>query len=977
MTYSFRCVLALIHLLAIAAQGNAQAVFIESYNCHNYYYSQFYVTFTEARAIAQSFGPSAYLVAINDQAENIWVATHASSPSVWIGLTDELNEGVFIWDSGEPTGYTNWYPGQPDGANYADCVRMYSSSGYGNWADDPDYYSTIAVIEVPIEVPTIEILSVDAKEGMNETAHNAADYKAHYVLRRANTFEVKLEVSKDYSSECHEVPFEATHTFNGAPETIDIPAYDGNVPTTLWGAQVIAETQNGDQTKTLTVKITIPPNVAIGEYEFKAIVKQRAANDPDDEQAFDDPIVILFNPWGMSDQVYLANDSDRLEYILRQFGRIWKANYPSVWTTEWSYSQFDKDGVGLTVALHLMSGLNSTDRGNARLVARRFTGMVNSHNQNGGILRGKWEKPYTGGKDPESWTGSLAILKEYQMTGGPVKFGQCWVFAGLLNTINRVVGIPSRPISNFESGHDKNANKSIEQYWDASNRYIKNISEGPWNYHAWCDAWVDHQWNAVDATPQELSGGLFQLGPAPVPDVKANAGGDYDVDFVFTEVDGDLKVYDDDGTGTYVLRLTDTTAVGKQILTKKVGANGALDITAEYKAGAAPFGPDEDSFELLPSGIAGTLTTLPTVVLGQAIEWSLVLTNNDGVSHAVNVVASAAAVDYRGVLIAEIGLTADTTISLAPSQTEQFALSIPIATYVDWTGDTLVFETALFVEVVLGAPSDAWARVGATTLVPSPVSLTKTPSGPVTKGAGVLVSASYTNPLPIDLTNAEYQLLVENGLTIGGGSESTIPIGTVPSGNSANGSSSVDTLEVGIHALSVLLDSAELSGVKGVVTIAVLPTSVTAYCFGDGSATPCPCGNNGAPGEGCANSSGSGGVLLAEGSTSVAADDLAFAAMGLLPSQPVLLFSGMNAINGGNGIAFGDGLRCAGGSVVRLSVRYPDGHGTAQWGPGLAVQGGWNPGDQRRFQAWYRDPVGSPCGANFNLTTALESSFTP
>jgi hypothetical protein len=77
------------------------------------------------------------------------------------------------------------------------------------------------------------------------------------------------------------------------------------------------------------------------------------------------------------------------------------------------------------------------------------------------------------------------------------------------------------------------------------------------------------------------------------------------------------------------------------------------------------------------------------------------------------------------------------------------------------------------------------------------------------------------------------------------------------------------------------------------------------------------------------------------------------------------------------GLSFGDGLRCAGGSVKRLGVRVPDAAGTAHWGPGLAALGQWGPGDVRFFQGWYRDPVGSSCGTNFNLSNGVEVSFWP
>jgi hypothetical protein len=150
-----------------------------------------------------------------------------------------------------------------------------------------------------------------------------------------------------------------------------------------------------------------------------------------------------------------------------------------------------------------------------------------------------------------------------------------------------------------------------------------------------------------------------------------------------------------------------------------------------------------------------------------------------------------------------------------------------------------------------------------------------------------------------------------------------------------------------------------------------------AYCFGDGTGGLCPCGNFGGAGEGCANSSGAGARMIATGSTSVGADDLGFQTAQLLPNQPALLFAGLNQVNGGAGLPFGDGLRCAGTNVRRLGVRVPDAGGGASWGPGLAAAGGWAAGDIRRFQTWYRDPVNSPCGQLFNLSHGLELVFVP
>jgi hypothetical protein len=158
---------------------------------------------------------------------------------------------------------------------------------------------------------------------------------------------------------------------------------------------------------------------------------------------------------------------------------------------------------------------------------------------------------------------------------------------------------------------------------------------------------------------------------------------------------------------------------------------------------------------------------------------------------------------------------------------------------------------------------------------------------------------------------------------------------------------------------------------------ATLDTVGLAYCFGDGTGGTCPCGNLGGSGEGCANSTGSGAVLEGSGSTSVTVDQLTFTGSNLTPTQPALLFAGLNAVNGGNGVIFGDGIRCAGGSVVRLGVRNADAAGGAEWSQNIAATLGVGAGDVRRFQAWYRDPTLSPCGANFNLSHGVELVFAP
>ena len=182
---------------------------------------------------------------------------------------------------------------------------------------------------------------------------------------------------------------------------------------------------------------------------------------------------------------------------------------------------------------------------------------------------------------------------------------------------------------------------------------------------------------------------------------------------------------------------------------------------------------------------------------------------------------------------------------------------------------------------------------------------------------------------------------------------------------SANDQAPIDLDAIGFP--SVLLTRATGSG----------PTAPgVGFCFGDGAGTPCPCLNHGSSGEGCMNINGVGAILSASGSASVAADDLVLSAS-QLTQGPGLFFQGNNAISGGSGNPFGDGLRCAGGNVKRLEVRFANAGNnfTTSTTSSIATGGNISVGQTRRYQYWYRDSGTSPCNSLFNLTNGYEVTW--
>ena len=110
---------------------------------------------------------------------------------------------------------------------------------------------------------------------------------------------------------------------------------------------------------------------------------------------------------------------------------------------------------------------------------------------------------------------------------------------------------------------------------------------------------------------------------------------------------------------------------------------------------------------------------------------------------------------------------------------------------------------------------------------------------------------------------------------------------------------------------------------------------------------------------------------------SVSADGVTLRVQRTAPNQPGLFLQGDTAMNGGMGIVFGDGLRCAGDNVVRLQLRTANFLGITSTTIPLAATGGVSAGQTRRYQWWFRDPGISPCGTEFNLSNGVQITWAP
>lgn len=178
------------------------------------------------------------------------------------------------------------------------------------------------------------------------------------------------------------------------------------------------------------------------------------------------------------------------------------------------------------------------------------------------------------------------------------------------------------------------------------------------------------------------------------------------------------------------------------------------------------------------------------------------------------------------------------------------------------------------------------------------------------------------------------------------------------------------------------LPSGYFNDVHGVVEVGSSGPPPVGFCFGDGTGTACPCANSSVlgSGQGCLNSLGFGGKLSATGGSSVANDSIVLTGTGM-PNSSCLYFQGTAQVSAGAGVGFGDGKRCAGGSVIRLGTKsnvagmssYPVGADLKVSLKGLVPAAGAT----RTYQCWYRNAANFCTVSTFNLSQGVELTWVP
>ncbi|XP_063077550.1 protein-glutamine gamma-glutamyltransferase E [Engraulis encrasicolus] len=694
----------------------------------------------------------------------------------------------------------------------------------------------------------LAIRDVDLHVKENNKAHSTEEISTkRLIVRRGQNFQLTLHTSRQFKPDADELFF-TVETGTWPSEAKGTRCVFGLGETNAksgWTAQV----QDSDNSS-VTLAISSPANACVGLQTL--IVKVGSQN------AISKPVAnltVLFNPWCTDDSVYLQDEDERQEYVMNENGLIYRGSSDRMGPMDWDFGQFEEDMVDICLKLLDMNPKCLRDaaedvsaRCNPIYVGRVISAMINA-NDDRGVLVGRWSAPYSGGVAPTQWSGSVDILRQwYKKRCAPVNYGQCWVFAGVMCTVMRCLGIPCRVVTNFDSAHDTDKSLTIDSYYDENGLRAKDSRDSVWNFHVWVEAWMKRPdlsrdstydgWQVLDPTPQEKSTGVYCCGPCPVKAIlEGHTDMKYDAPFVFAEVNADQVSWIVGEDGSERRLDTDTRTVGKNISTKAVGKNRRQDLTNNYKYSEGSE-RERDVFEeavrrgdmerpILPSSleeleelgnfpeIAMKLAEKKQAAVGEDVELTLVLHSEHQTSQELSVKVNAQAMRYTGVPDSLVWRQ-ERDIQLQPKQDLEISIQIPYSAY----GSKMLGNNSMKVSALVFSKQDLWESYLAekNIVLEDPTLIIKAPST-CHQYMEMTVELMFHNPLDSPLRHGLLRLsgsgLVRDTMLI------SVP--HLPADHRVRLQIPISPYRVGKHKLVANFDCSALRDIKACCDIEVLP----------------------------------------------------------------------------------------------------------------------------------------------------------
>ncbi|XP_074538299.1 protein-glutamine gamma-glutamyltransferase 5-like [Halichoeres trimaculatus] len=434
----------------------------------------------------------------------------------------------------------------------------------------------------------LKLVNYEAHE--NHISHETQGLsKTHLVVRRGKPFKITLMFDNQWNPLLESLVLEVW--LGDMSERIRVQSSNEWSDPLRWSAKI---NQSDIHPKSVTIHVCSPVLSSVALYELLLHIETKQYRKSYVVGTF----VLLCNPWLKDDPVYMPLDVQTEEYVKSDYGLIFMGTPLNICRRPWSFGQYESGVLEACLKLLQVSPQHLSDknqdfvlRTDPVYLSRVLCAMVNC-NDDLGILLGKWQGSYKEGVKPTEWSCSADILHQWVSSNcRPVRYGQCWVFAAVLCTVMRVLGIPSRVVTVFNAAHDGDGSVRVEEYYSSTGEKLNISKDSIWNFHVWVECWMRRPdlgpgfdgWQVVDPTPQERSAGIFCCGPCPVIAVQQRRlNAPFDAAFVYASVDADiirLVVRD----GLVVGRMVDTQAVGQLIYTKSIGSDRPENLTPAYK----------------------------------------------------------------------------------------------------------------------------------------------------------------------------------------------------------------------------------------------------------------------------------------------------------------------------------------------------------------------------------------------------------
>ncbi|CAM4720529.1 unnamed protein product [Leuciscus chuanchicus] len=622
------------------------------------------------------------------------------------------------------------------------------------------------------QAASLSVLSVDMRVTENKEDHNTHKYvSSNLIVRRNKEFTIIIQFNRDFNEQQDNVELE--FMIGSSPDenrgTYIILPIGKEKPEVRWKSRVV-ETQGNY----VTVGVTPDASCIIGRFLIFVVVvndlgKRRTTRNTETD------VYVLFNPWDPADEVYIPSKTDRQEYVMNDVGTIYIGEFNYFTPRSWNFGQFEQEVLDACIFVLDSGKVPLVYRGGALEIVRQASALMNA-NDDYGVLVGNWSDDYSEGTAPTAWTGSPEILLKYANEGGePVRFAQCWVFAGVLNTFMRCLGIPTRVITNFNSAHDNMGKLNTDIVLDEMGRLDRSrTKDSVWNFHCWNEVYMKRPdlpekfsgWQVIDSTPQETSDGLSRCGPTSVSAIKeGELSYPFDARFVYSEVNSDVIYHRSDKQGKTKVIYVDTAYAGKLILTKKTGSSDHEDITSTYKYPEKTVKEREawqnaersgmPTRDYLPQPEAGVTIELQTdtVNMGDDFKLTLNINNQTNQTCTINATITGCVAFYTGVTSATFKIE-NQAATVEASKTESLTVDVNAKEYTPY-----LKEKGNLLFVVYGHIEETDMSLTTMKVVTlQPPKLTLTMTGTPQVGKVLMISVDFQNPFNFILQNVQLRL---------------------------------------------------------------------------------------------------------------------------------------------------------------------------------------------------------------------------